>query len=873
MAAPPGPKPTPLWWGAAAVAATLLSSVVDADDASPADLPAAPSDPAATVQGQSAIFALLRGMLQKVRRVTLQSDTWYAPVAPGLSIVTVSHPNPSRLLAQQSRARGITIDTLPLDVTLRFPGACVAELQQVLHCSGFTAPLVPGGAVHVSCPKSSPSTGPGGRQLGGAGQVWTAVDPGQAQWPPAHEYRIEHTGADGSRLAMLTVSVPEGHVSLHVPAEGAPQIALYNMARALAASWALRLPTTADTSAVKTMLQQPLGRSSSPMASVEYNPLEAAAAAGGRPSAQLPALVKEFPEEFQCWVQKHSIALAPEWCYWRAVMAALDDTVQSSLRSRGDERPSAQTFNDLGLPPAIKHTAAALQWAEDAPQRQVWMASAFLGWLFQHWAEHQATAGRGAGTEPPLPVEAVPAHLTPWTKSSGFTPSPAHLRQAAVGYMERFLADAGLLEKSREMLLLDTYLKVLLGKELSKLAQGLAGKTGGMRMMPPGASPFAPPGAFHGGAQRMPKQGGDEESDSAVVHGDDVPPELADLPCEVYTRDSHVVDGVDWGALAGYPAVRQAVEENILLPRAHPEVFAQVEGAARGGGKTRTAPDGTPLSTHLSGCYLFCGPPGTGKTTTARVLAAKSDVPLVCLSFESIASSLYGKSQKKLDQVLRRLSSLPKGAVLFIDEADTFFPHRGRRGQHSSDAYDSRHLSIFLKWLEGINAKSASKIVVILASNREQSLDPALRSRVALTLQFDLPDEEARGAIWGKYAQHLNAEQRKQLVQASDGFSARDILRTAEIAERRHATHMVQAAEGAGDTEEGSREQDLSFAQGFAPGVQEYLYACEDKASGIVTSGGDGQGPSKGDKEGSQQNKRGRRRSALPRSGQYGSKV
>eukprot|EP01138_Halocafeteria_seosinensis_P001147 gb/GECG01001173.1/.p1 GENE.gb/GECG01001173.1/~~gb/GECG01001173.1/.p1 ORF type:complete len:893 (+),score=105.93 gb/GECG01001173.1/:1-2679(+) len=302
-------------------------------------------------------------------------------------------------------------------------------------------------------------------------------------------------------------------------------------------------------------------------------------------------------------------------------------------------------------------------------------------------------------------------------------------------------------------------------------------------------------------------------------HGEDVPEELRDLPCSVYTRESHAMDGVDWDNLAGYDYIKHAVEENILLPRKYPDVYDRVSAA------TRRRPSN---ASQLSGCYVFYGPPGTGKTTTARIIASQIDVPMVCLSFESIATSLYGESQKKLDQILQKISSLPEGAVVFVDEAETFFPSRARAGMSS---YDQRLLSIFLKWLEGIEQKN--KVVVVLATNHDRALDDALKSRASLALHFGLPDKEARRQIWRQYAKHFGAGELEEVVQASEGLTARDIQKVCEVAERSYSSELIRERENqSGNTAIGDTEDDDNK---YRPPLDRYL----ECMSGRMASHGD----------------------------------
>ena len=72
---------------------------------------------------------------------------------------------------------------------------------------------------------------------------------------------------------------------------------------------------------------------------------------------------------------------------------------------------------------------------------------------------------------------------------------------------------------------------------------------------------------------------------------------------------------------------------------------------------------------------LFDGPPGTGKTTSARIIAKQAAIPLVYIPLEAVASKWYGESEQKLSQMLEAAEAMG-GCIIFLDEVraeDIFF--------------------------------------------------------------------------------------------------------------------------------------------------------------------------------------------------------
>ena len=93
--------------------------------------------------------------------------------------------------------------------------------------------------------------------------------------------------------------------------------------------------------------------------------------------------------------------------------------------------------------------------------------------------------------------------------------------------------------------------------------------------------------------------------------------------------------------------------------------------------------------------------------------------------------------------------------IIFIDEIDAL------AGNRSSDMHEAsrRILSTLLRKIDSF--ESTTDVMLICATNRKQDLDPAMLSRIDLSVKFSLPDHHSRAAIFQRYAKHLSEKERK----------------------------------------------------------------------------------------------------------------
>jgi transitional endoplasmic reticulum ATPase len=137
---------------------------------------------------------------------------------------------------------------------------------------------------------------------------------------------------------------------------------------------------------------------------------------------------------------------------------------------------------------------------------------------------------------------------------------------------------------------------------------------------------------------------------------------------------------------------------------------------------------------------LLAGPPGTGKTTVAKVLAAQARCSFYPLSGADVISKWVGESERNIRQIFERARE-NRPSIIFIDEVDAI---AGRRG--GIESHDS-HVNQLLAEIDGVTGQRG--VFIIGATNRPDQLDPALLrgGRLSRTIVLPLPDEQGRLAM------------------------------------------------------------------------------------------------------------------------------
>ncbi|GLY25700.1 ATP-binding protein [Micromonospora sp. NBRC 101691] len=177
---------------------------------------------------------------------------------------------------------------------------------------------------------------------------------------------------------------------------------------------------------------------------------------------------------------------------------------------------------------------------------------------------------------------------------------------------------------------------------------------------------------------------------------------------------------------------------------------------------------------------LLEGPPGTGKTMTAAVIAHELALPLLTVRLDSLLSKYLGETASKLRAVFEAAAS--QRAVYLFDEFDALGGHRS-----SNDVGEARRiLNSFLIFLEQANAES----IIVAATNHRSILDHALFRRFDVAIRYELPDGAqaaevmkarlgpmGRSIRWQTVRNHTAGLSHAELVKAAETAAKQAILR------------------------------------------------------------------------------------------------
>lgn len=216
------------------------------------------------------------------------------------------------------------------------------------------------------------------------------------------------------------------------------------------------------------------------------------------------------------------------------------------------------------------------------------------------------------------------------------------------------------------------------------------------------------------------------------------------------------IPDVSWADVGALDDVRRQLHLSVVLPIRSPRLFARLG------------------LVNATGICMF-GPPGCGKTLTAKAIANESRASFIAVKGPELLNKFVGESERAVRQVFQRAqASAP--AIIFFDELDALCP---KRGAGKSDSVTERVVNQLLAEMDGLDARK--QVFVIAATNRPDIIDPAMLrpGRLDKLVYIPLPGVKGREAILRTAARTVPLAPEVSLQRVSEdarcaGFSGAD---------------------------------------------------------------------------------------------------